>query len=176
MSNRKWPVIIIVAFCILFAVSRTRILHDWRHPSKPLGEAPRIEFPAVEISQSTVNQFLHGDYRIVQNVQAFPNPLLKVFTEKNGSRLLMANPGEAFESTDVISDPSMPRMRLIFGGVWNNQAFVHYEQGGRGLVFVIALFKLVSPNEAQPFWRGYCSSPARDISELQAKVTERECR
>lgn len=174
MSNRKWPVITIVAFSILFAVSRTRILRGWRHPSKPPGKALRIEFPAVGVS--TVDQFLNGDYRIVQNVEALPRPLLKVFTEKNGSRRLMANPGEAFEATDVISDPSMPRMRLIFGGVSSNHAFVHYEQGGRGRVFIIALFELVSPNEAQPFWSGYCGSPARNMSELRAKVTERECR
>lgn len=142
--------------------------------SKPLGDAPRIEFPVVD--QSTVEQFLNHDYRIIKNVEALPNPLAKALTEKNGSRLVMANPGEDFEATDLISDPSLPRVRLVFGGVWNDQAFVHYEQGGRGHVFVIALFKLVSGNEARPFWRGYCDSSAQDVSELRANVTNGDCR
>jgi hypothetical protein len=176
VANRKWAVTIIVAFCILFAASRTRILRNWGHASKPLGNAPRIEVAALGVSQSMVEQFLNGDYRIIRNVEAFPIPLLTAFTEKNSSRLTMANPGEDFEATDFISDPSLPRMRLIFGGVWNDQAFVHYEQGGRGHMFILALFKIIPKSEAQPFWRGYCSSPAQNVSELRAKVTKGECR
>jgi hypothetical protein len=176
MANRKWAVTVIVAFCILFAASRTRILRNWGHASEPLGSALRIESPTLGVSQSMVEQFLNGDYRTIRNVEALPKPVLGAFTEKNGSRLTMANPGEAFEATDFIFDASLPRMRLIFGGVSNDRVFVHYEQGGRGHMFVVALFKLVSESETQPFWLGYCSGPARDVSELRAKVTKGECR
>lgn len=114
MANRRWAATIIVVFCILFAASRSRILRNLVYLSKPLGDAPRIEFPVVD--QSTVEQFLNHDYRIIKNVEALPNPLAKALTEKNGSRLVMANPGEDFEATDLISDPSLPRVRLVFGG------------------------------------------------------------
>jgi hypothetical protein len=176
MPYRKWAITIVIAFCILFATSRTGILRNWWQASKPLGGTPRIDFPTGEVSESTVEEFLNGGYRIIRNMEALPNPLLRAFTEENGSRLVMANPGESFEATDVISDPSLPRMRLIFAGVWNDQAVVHYEQGGRGHVFIVALFKLDSANKAQPFWRGYCSRPAQDISELRVNVTNGECR
>jgi hypothetical protein len=177
MPNRKWAIVVfIVAFCFLFAVSRTSILRHWGQTSRPLGDAPRIEFSSDGVSQLAVEHFLDGDFTIITNVKALPNPVLKALTESTGSRLLMANPGEKFEATDFISDSSVPRMRLIFAGIRNDESFVHYEQGGRGRIFIVALFKLASANEMEPFWRGYCTGPAHNLEELRSKVMNRECR
>ena len=170
MPNRKWAVVIIVAFCLLLVISRTRVVRDWGQVSKRLGDAPRIQFPSDGISQLAAERFLEGDFTIITNVKALPTPVLKAFTEEAGSRLLIANPGEKFEATDVISDSSTPRMRLIFAGVGNDKSFVHYEQGGRGL------FKLASASEMEPIWRGYCTGPAHNLAELRSKVTNGECR
>lgn len=176
MPTRKSAVIIIFTFCLLFAVSRTRVLRYWSQGSKPLGNAPKIEFPPNGISQLAVENFLEGNFTIVTNVKVLPNPVLQAFSDDNDSHLLMANPGDKFEATGVISDRRVPRMRLIFAGVRNDSNFVHYEQGGRAHLFVVALFKLISPIEVEPFWRGYCTGPAHTLAELRSAVVNGSCR
>jgi hypothetical protein len=176
MAKRKSTVIIIVGLCLLFAISRIGVFRHWERNIKPLGDAPRIEFPPEGMSQSAVENFLEGNFAIITNVRGLPTPVLRAFTENTGSRLLIANPGEQFEATDVISDSSLPRMRLIFAGVLNDKNFVHYEQGGYSHMFIIALFNMPSADGIKPFWRGYCDGPAHNIAELRSKIVTRECR
>jgi hypothetical protein len=176
MRNRNSLAVIIVAFCLLLVVARARVLLHWWPPPRPLGETPRIEFPSEATSQLAVAHFLEGNYTSITSVEALPALVAKAFTEKTSSRLLLANPGERFEVTDVISDPSVPRMRLLFAGIRNDQVFVHYEQGGRAHFFIVALFRLASANEMEPFWQGFCVSPAHNITELRSKIMNRECR
>src|SRR5690348_9612548 len=47
----------------------------------------------------------------------------------------LAEPGQKWEATDVISDPSLPRKRLIWAAVAGEYYVVHYERGGRGHSF-----------------------------------------
>ena len=54
---------------------------------RPLGESPLIEFPAVPISQSEVEQFLDGDFQLITDIEALPEPVVKAFTETGGSNL-----------------------------------------------------------------------------------------
>ena len=67
---------------------------------RTLGE-PRLVENIGSMSQSSMQQFLDGDFRIVRDMKALPEPVVKAFTEKGGSRLTIANPGESFEGTDV---------------------------------------------------------------------------
>ena len=53
----------------------------------------------------------------------------------------MANPGKHFIEGDVIYDSSVPRERLIFAGVSGEKCFVHYEQGGRGHMYLVVFFE-----------------------------------
>lgn len=143
-------------------------------PAKPLGDGPVVEFPSTEISQLARQRFLDGDFTIIRDVKALPKPVLQVFTEQGGSRLLIANPGKKFLATDVIYDSSLPRKRLIFAGVFENKCFVHYEQGGRGRMFILAFFKLTSKESMEPLWRGFCG-PAVNIEDLRSRVLKGEC-
>jgi len=111
---------------------------------KPLGEAPSLDFPSTEMAQSARQQFLGGDFTIIKDVGLLPRPVLEKFTQQNGSRPVMANPGKNFIARDVI-DPSQPRERLIFAVVSGEKCFVHYEQGGRAHMFLLTLFDLASP-------------------------------
>ena len=173
--NRKLVTAIIVGFVLFFALARTGVLRNWGKVSKPLGEAPRIELPSAEISQSERQQFLEGDFAIVKDVKALPRKVAEAFTEQGGSRSLMANPGQTFEVTDEISDSSMPSERLIFAGVLNDKGFVHYEQGGRAHMYILAFFNVASPSGVKMLWRGYCNAPASNLQELQVKLKNGEC-
>ena len=171
--SRKLAVAIVLACSLLFALARTGVLRYW---VQPLGEAPRIEFPQAGISQAEREQFLDGAFTIVRDVKALPRPVLETFTEVGGSRLLMANPGKPFEPGDVIYDSSVPQKRLIFAGVLGDKCFVHYEQGGRAHMYVLALFNVTSSTAMKPLWRGFCGGPAANLSDLRYQVVSGKCR
>jgi hypothetical protein len=140
----------------------------WR--LRPLRHSPAIKFPAVPISQTEVEQFLDGDFQLITDIQALPKPLIEAFTETGGSRLTIADPGERFQVTDVVLDPSLPWKRLLFAGLSGNKCFMLYEQGGDIHFYVLALFKLSPPNRLIPISQGSCEAAA-DIAELRSHVS-----
>jgi hypothetical protein len=148
--------------------------HPWRDSTEPLGESPLITYESTSAPDPTVRQFLEGDFALIRDVKSLPRPVRQAFTEAGGSRLVLADPGQRFEATDVIRDTSLPRKRLIFAGVSGNKCFVHYEQGGLGHYFLVSFFELTSVDRMRPIWRGYCG-PARDLSDLRLQV-DRGCR
>jgi hypothetical protein len=142
-----------------------------KRSTKPLGEAPPIQFQDTFAQDTEVRQFLDGDFVIIRSVNALPKPVLKAFTEVGGSRPVIANPGEKFEATDFITDSSIPMKRLIFGGVSGDRCFVHYEQKGRGHSYILALFMLTSGDTMKPIWRGSCG-PAANIGALRSSIAQ----
>ncbi len=144
----------------------------WR--LRPLGESPRIEFPAVPISQSEAEQFLDDDFQLITDMKALPEPVIKAFTETGGSRLTVANPGKRFQVSDVVWDESLPWKRLLFAGLSGNKCFMLYEQGGEGHFYILALFKLSPPNVLKGVSESSCVSAA-DIAELRSKVSRSLC-
>jgi hypothetical protein len=151
---------------IVFIVAAAIVLGLSKRDRKPLGEAPSLDFSSPGMAQFARQHFLAGDFTIIKDVSLLPRPVLETFTEQNGSRLIISNPGKNFIVGDVIYDSSVPRERLIFAGVSGGKCFVHYEQGGRAHMFLLALFELTSPSGVKPLWRGHCSGPAANISDL----------
>jgi hypothetical protein len=171
MRLTKSTVITVAFMCCLSAAAIIVIL---QRKSKPLGEAPIIEFPS-SVSQATKAQLLKDDFRIVTDVSALPTPVLKAFQEKGGSRSLLANPGAKFNPTDVIWDASVPRKRLILAGVSTDRCFVHYEQGGRGHSYVIEVFGLRSGETIEPLWFGYCAKTADNLKTPRSQIASGGC-
>ena len=146
-----------------------------RSVSIPLGEASPIEFPGEGFSQSQREEFLRGEFATTRKVETLPASFIRLVTEQNGSRFVMADPGEVFEATDVISDASRPRRRLIFAGTADNRFFIHYEQGGRGHSYIIEFFVLASTNTPEPKWRGHCMEPSPNIVDLRSQIAAGGC-
>jgi hypothetical protein len=93
-------------------------------------EPPPLKFLTPNMSSIERQEFLNADYTIEQKVADLPTGMRQLYTVKRGSRIASADPGEKFEATDVIADPDLPSRRLIFAGVAQDRAFIHYEQGG----------------------------------------------
>lgn len=143
---------------------------------RPLGR-PRLVEHVDSMSQSSMQQFLDRDFRIVRDMKALPEPVVKAFTEEGGSRLTIANPGERFEATDVMTGPwdeSVPRMRLLFAGISGDKSFVLYERGGIGLSHILALFQLGAASTTPAMWQTYCV-PAASLEELRAHISQGKC-
>jgi hypothetical protein len=167
--NRKSIVGIVSISALLILLAVIAVVRYEKTTAKTLGEGPLIQYQKTAVPDLAVREFLDGDIVIIEDVKALPRPVLQAFTEIGGSRPIMANPGERFEATDLISDSSIPRKRLIFAGVSGNRCFVHYEQGGRGHSYVLALFALTSADTMNPIWQGQCG-PAANIRDLRSQV------
>jgi hypothetical protein len=144
-----------------------------REPEWPPGEPPPIKFASPNMSSVERRAFLTADYRLVQKVADLPAGMRKLYTVKGGSRVAMADPGERFEATDVITDPDLPRRRLIFAGVAQDGAFIHYEEGGIAHSYIVELFRLESPDLAVGLWRGY-RGPSKNLEEMKRLVSEED--
>jgi len=142
-----------------------------REPQWPPGEPAPIKFAAPNMSSAERREFLNADYRIVRKVADLPTGMQKLYTAKGGSRIAIADPGEKFEVTDVITDPDLPTRRLIFAGVAQDRAFIHYEEGGIAHSYIVELFRLESTYIAVGLWSGY-RGPAENIEELKELVSE----
>ena len=174
LISRKLKLPAVVVTCIgLFVVAGIAVAYLQK--GKSLGEGPRIEYPSREMSQSAREQFLQGDFSLIKDVRALPAPVLQAFTEQGGSRLTMANPGKDFQATDVVFFNSLPWRRLIFAGVSGDKCFVHYEQGGRGHSYVLALFNVPAKDDMRPVWRGHCPTRAATLEELRAWFVKGSC-
>jgi hypothetical protein len=67
----------------------------------------------------------------------------------------LAERGQKWEATDVISDPSLPHKRLIWAAVAGEYYVVHYERGGRGHSFHVVIATLAEGEQKPKFvWRG----------------------
>ncbi|HXQ27440.1 MAG TPA: hypothetical protein VN822_13610 [Candidatus Acidoferrales bacterium] len=141
-----------------------------------LVEPLAIAFTEPGMSSAKRQAFLAEDYKILRTVNAFPFAILKDFKRQGQDSLAIADPGQAFEATDVITDAALPRRRLIFAGVAKESAFVHYERGGFGLSFVIEFYHLESNQEAVGLWRGFCDRPAKSLDDLRLSIANGLCR
>ena len=135
-------------------------------PWLPPGEPAPIKFVAPNMSSHERQTFLAADYEILQRVSDLPAGIRRLYTVKGESRIAMVNPGQRFEATDHITDPTLPRRRLIFAGVSQDRAFLHYEEGGIAHSYVIELFRLELSQTAIGVWRGYCG-PAKNLPDLR---------
>ena len=158
-----------VALIAFLALGGAFLLAGRPAHQKPLGEAPAIQFQSTAVPDENIKAFLNGDYELIKTVAGLPEPIRELYTETGGSRFVLADPGKHFEATDFIIDASVPRERLIFAGLSGKRCFVHYEQGGRGHSFHLALFELTSPSAVTPLWQGSCG-PAKDLNHLRAQL------
>ena len=81
-----------------------------------------------------------------------PPAIVALCADDNGR---LADPGQKWEATDVITDASLPRKRLIWAAVAGEYYVVHYERGGRGHSFHFLVATLTKGEQkAKVVWRG----------------------
>ena len=81
-----------------------------------------------------------------------PPAVLTLCVDDNGR---LAEPGQAWEATDVIIDSKLPRKRLIWAATDGEYFVIHYERGGIDHSFHILIARL-KPDDTNPrvVWRG----------------------
>jgi hypothetical protein len=67
----------------------------------------------------------------------------------------IAEPGQKWQVTDVVTDASLPWKRLIWAFTDGDYYVVHYERGGRGHSFHVLVCRLKAGDSMPSFvWRG----------------------
>jgi hypothetical protein len=81
----------------------------------------------------------------------------------------LAEPGQNWNATDVITDPTLPGKRLIWAAIGEEYYVVHYERGGIAHSFHILVAKLPK-NDAKPtvVWRAVGHQLKDDAAFLDA--------
>jgi hypothetical protein len=156
---------------VLLAIAGASSFFLFRSKPLPLPPAPSVEFSSHALSQMEKQQFLEDDFQIIKDVCALPHAVLQSFTEQGGTRLLMANPGEDYNATDVVLDSSLPWMRLVFAGVYRDRCFVYYEEGGIVVSHNLALYKLRPEGGVEKVSRASCGRAA-NLAELRSLVAQ----
>jgi hypothetical protein len=174
IRRRRWIVGAVLALAAVVMVPAFVAVRFFGWLSRPLGESPRLTFASSSLSDQEKLDFLNGEFQTINDVRKLPKTVVHAFTEEGGSRFTIVNPGAQFQATDVVIDASLPNKRLVFAGVTNGKCFVQYEQGGIGLSDALILFRLTSPNQMQPVWRGYCG-PAHDLTDLRSQIKSGSC-
>jgi hypothetical protein len=75
----------------------------------------------------------------VHSTTDLPRAVVALCVDDNGK---LADPGENWNATDVVTDPTLPRKRLIWAAVGGDYYVVHYERGGIAHSFHILVAKL----------------------------------
>jgi hypothetical protein len=106
------------------------------------------KFPAEDRKASQDSARFHE----VHSTSALPAAILALCDGGGDGKL--AEPGQTWNATCVITDPSLPGKRLIWAPVGGEYYVVHYERGGIDHSFHI-LFAELTKNDAKPtfFWR-----------------------
>lgn len=143
----KWKAILWVAIAAIGLTGTLFALSVWNTLRKPI---PKLEHARLEITYldnsfylsnvPTLDEVHHldGEFKIVRRMDQIPDacmlPFYSFFVTVDGSHakagdILLANPGERFNRSDVI-DEDLPFRRLEFAGLNATGCFVYYRRGG----------------------------------------------
>jgi len=97
----------------------------------------------------------------VHSTSDLPPAIVTLCTGDDGK---LAEPGEKWNATDSIIDPTLPGKRLIWAAIGGEYYVVHYERGGIAHTFHILVAKLTK-NDAKPkvIWVG-TGGPLKDYT------------
>jgi hypothetical protein len=89
-----------------------------------------------------LDEFKSKNYQITGDTASIPNVIKKIFSEIYSRPFFIANPGEVYNETDIVS-ADLPRDRLIFSGMSVDGlfSFLYFETGGMGLTNNIIILK-----------------------------------
>jgi hypothetical protein len=97
----------------------------------------------------------------VHSTGDLPTAVVALCTGDNGK---IADPGQKWNATDSITDPSLPGKRLIWAAVGGDYYVVHYERGGIAHSFHILVAKLTRPeSKLVVVWRAV-GGPLKDYA------------
>ena len=162
----------ICAVCLCVALYFRFALRPIPPLSSVREEPPKTYWPLFHtLSSAQKAHILDGDFSVERNVDSLPYGLKSAFSSLAGEHdFKMANPGDKYQATDVVVEPALPFRRLVFAGISTDKCFIHYEAGGIGHSYHIAVFGVDSEGKAKFLWGGPGPRAAKDLEQLRTMV------
>lgn len=106
-----------------------------------LAVAPGQGKPVTALTSTQRAHLSDERFQLVTSTRGLPLGVREALQKLFGTPSLdIAEPGAAFQATDVITDPQLPRRRLVAAGCSGDHCVVYYERGGFTHMFYAALF------------------------------------
>lgn len=140
------------------------------HPKPQPKSAPT---PVIVLSEQDKQHLLQDIFTVVKNVRETPEPVRKQLIP-DGKEVLsgMADPGQAFQTTDVVGPKPLPFRRLIFAATSPGYCLVYYEFGGYASGQRVDLFRLFG-GQADHVWSGSLTGTRQSLTlpGLRAEIS-----
>ena len=129
--------------------------------------------PVLAMGTDALQRFRAETFSSSTDLSTVPDQVRVALTRFVGGAKV-ANSTEAFEATDVISDPNVPRRRLVIFGTSADLTFIEYDHGGIGLHQHFVLFQRSA--SAQDTLVFACAGVLpRDLAQLKEAVGTLAC-
>lgn len=142
----------------------------------PVAPLHGISFPQKPpVLTSTL---IKGNFKLHYSTDEFPPSLRVVYgIGKNGMWSGMRNPGQQFQTDDVIRESDIPATRLVLAAERpsDNLWITEYEFGGRAPGTAVDFFA-IGPQVPVPEWTCRLERPLGTIEGLRLAVSEGTCR
>ena len=126
--------------------------------------------PPVSLSTQLRAHVKEERFEIVTSIRGLPLGVRDALQALFGSQTLdIAEPGAAFQATDVIVDPKLPIRRLVNAGCSIDHCLVYYERGGFAHTWQVTLFRW-TPAETRFEWGASAPGNLRTIDGVRNAV------
>jgi hypothetical protein len=117
-----------------------------------------------------------NDFNLHHRVSDIPDSVRTAFAKAAEEETFsMAEPGGAWEETDVIRDPRLPQRRLTAVATSGAFCLVFYEHGGIVRSNNVAAFRL-SHDGAEPVWHAYLEPSVANPTVLRDAIERKKFR
>jgi hypothetical protein len=174
-TTKRWLIVVLTAICVA-GVCVGMYIRALRRPIPTLietaGKPRQSYFPIFHtFSPAQKAHILVGDFLIVKKVDRLPEDLKSAFCRLAGmDKFEMADPSEKYQVTDVIVEKGLPFQRLLFAGISSGKYFIHYETGGIGHSYHVAVFSVDPERKVTFVWGGPGGQGAKDLRQLRTMV------
>jgi hypothetical protein len=112
----------------------------------------------------------NGTFQIVTSVRGLPLGVRERMTAMFGGALDIAEPGAAFQTTDLLVSPRLPIRRMVAAACSNDfYCLVYYERGGIAHTWHVALFHW-SPDDTRFEWGSTASGAYKTIEDVRKAI------
>src|SRR5262245_5705277 len=109
-------------------------------------------------------------FDVVTSIRGLPLGVREGLQTLFGTQALdIAEPGAEFQGTGAVVNPKLSIRRLVAAGCSRDHCLVHYERGGSGHTWLVAIFYW-TPAETRFEWGGQARSALATIDDVRSAV------
>jgi hypothetical protein len=127
------------------------------------------------LSGVDAQRLLEGRCQLATSTAQLPEKLKAAFAMLTREpEFSVANPGEKYQATEVMTRHKLPIRRLVIAGNCSGYWFVHSEHGGIGHGYALVFFQTDSKGEMELVWGGRGFYGSSSCAELRNAIASKK--